>query len=245
MKSRWQKIPLGEIENYILYFGLIVIILLDFAGSFIPVIRNYLQDSIPTYIVILLVFRLLTKDIKELKQNLPISGSITVDFNTQIKSLFPENAQLKQLDILGTSTRKIYHALEDLNYHVDEVRILIHEQLPNKDNAINRWKIKQRKGIFGKIEIRSYSTFPVFYAIIVNQTKGCFGFFQPLHVTNLRDQLSAMQATGPYLISQNRVDQAMLNDIQDWFDELFEHHSKQVYKATLITNEIQADVNQS
>lgn len=229
-KKKW-ILNIDEIENFALYIGLGIVIFLDFISQFIPILSSYfVQSSAPFYLSTLLVFRILYKKISEIRTSTGLASSLGKDFNARISELIKAYPRMNTLDFLATNTRKFYHAIEDLEFYADTIRILIYEDTPEVENIVEQWKKLCDKGICKNFELRTYSTQPTFYGMIMNGKNGCFGFFNPNYMSNPKKNLGIMKISGPYLLQhKNPVEKAVLSDIEDWFNNVFEHHSKKIY----------------
>lgn len=233
-QERVRSFTIDEIENIALYLGLGIIIVLDFVSPFIPLLSTYFsKNSAPFYLATLLVFRILLKKIAEVRAATALPSSLGLDFNTQIRELVKTHPRVHSLDFLATNTRKFYHAIEDLEFYAETIRILIYEKTPDLENIVERWKALRENGICKNLDIRAYTITPTVYGMIIDGKDGCFGFFNPAYMVNPQVSLGIMQVTGPYLLMQaNPVERAILTDVQYWFNELFEHHAKKVYSSS-------------
>jgi hypothetical protein len=236
MGRKWRDISsltINEVENIALYFGLCVIIVLNFLIPFVPALNRYFsQSSVPFYLAILVITRILMKKMDEIRVILALPSAPTSDFNYEIRQLFKRHPKSRTIDILATNTRKFYHAMEDLQFYAGEIRILLYEQTPAMDSIVERWKALYERGICRKLEIRTYEFTPTFYGVSIDRKEGYFGFFDPAYMANPQVSLGLMQITGPYLLTKtNPMGRAILEDIQKWFDVAFKHHTKELYAS--------------
>ncbi len=151
-----------------------------------------------------------------------------LDLNSQIRDIVNSHPKLQYLDILAIDTRKSFPAFEDLNFYVDTIRILMHERVSDPQEVIKSWKTLQDRGTCKKLEVKIYSSTPTFYGILLDRKYGCFGFFEPQNSIMGEQAHKKALITGPYLLSQKTpLEEAIISDIQMWFDYLFENYSNE------------------
>jgi hypothetical protein len=228
-----KSVTLDQIEDIALYIGLSIVLILEFMSSFVTPLNNLLSEkTILLYALTIITFRILLKNIVKILSLLTSQTATNKEFNEEIRKLIKNRPRIKTLDFLATNTRKFYHAIEDLDFHVDHIRILIYERTPNIDNIIERWKTLEKKGVCKSFQIKTYNTTPTFYGMVIDKKDGCFGFFDPGYMTNPKEHLGVMLITGPYILSTNSpMGREILTDIQNWFDELFTKHAKELYSV--------------
>ena len=223
-----KKISFNQIENIALYFGVLILIILDLLSTYIPVLSSYFNsNSAPLYIVTLLVFRILFKQISELKKSLVPNHTDLSSFNDRMQFLIKRKNKFRSIDFFATSSRKFYHAIEDVDFYAEEIRILIYHKTPDLDRIKEMWEKLQERGKCKKITIKTYRINPTFYGLVINNEEGLFGFFEPNYLDNSSSEFNYMQIRQHYTLSKSIIrDQQIVLDIRLWFNKIFDSHSE-------------------
>jgi len=221
------ELTLAEVEDIAIYVGLGVVLLAEFLSGVLGSVRNIIgTSSAPSYVLGLLALRLVVKKLNILNSNLVGPPIPPRDFNQHIRHLLRNNPRVNRIDILATNSRKFYHAIEDLTFYSDEIRILLYEKTPDLPAISERWRLWQIQGRCSRLSMRTYSYTPTFYGISIDKQEGYFGFFDPQYMANPDENVGHMQISGPYPLSiDSPLTRYILNDIQRWFDITFEQHS--------------------
>jgi hypothetical protein len=180
------------------------------------------------------LFRVLIKKIDDLRGSLVPDTDLSSSFNHQVGELIQKKPALDTLDILATDTKNFYHALVDLHFHADQIRILLYSRTSGIDDIIKEWMdLKSNCKICNELTIRTYDTSPTFYGMIMNKSDGCFGFFYPNYVANPALSLKK-RSTGPYILDHHSpMGMKILQDMSVWFDQAFEANSKLIYSTSV------------
>lgn len=232
--SEW---TLEELEDLAIYIGLGLLVSLEFLSNVLPAVQTVVgPSSVPTYALGLLALRLLVKKLIRLERRFAPPDAELGDFNQNVRHLFRDHPRPHRIDILATNTRKFYHAIEDLAFYADEIRILLYENTPGLDTIAARWKLWHEQGRCGRLLMRTYPYTPTFYGMCIDRQDGAFGFFDPDYMADPTAPAGPMQVSGPHLVSRDSpVTRDILDDVQRWFDVTFQYHSHELLSCPSAT----------
>jgi hypothetical protein len=231
-RNRFLSRTISDLEDNCLFFALVLVLVFYAVVNLVPWFGvTFPQVLVPTSVAIfLLVSRILAKKMEGIRSILVATDDPLSGLGDEIRRILKRHPGSRTIDILATNAGKFYNAMDDAGFHAHEVRILIYERAPGLDAIIERWKTLQEKKIIGKLEINTYAFTPMFYGIVVDREDGCFGFFTPKYMAGPQTNLGTAHITGPYSLGgANPVRQAILDDLQSWFDVAFECHSTNLF----------------
>jgi hypothetical protein len=155
--------------------------------------------------------------------------------NHQIGELIKRKPALDTLDILATDTTNFYHALADLHFHADRIRILLYSKTRGLEDIIDQWvELKTDGKICNELYVRAYDMSPNFYGMIMDRSDGCFGFFYPKYAADPTQNIKR-RSMSPYVLDQqNPMEMKILQDMSTWFDQTFESNSSLVYPSSVV-----------
>jgi hypothetical protein len=236
-----KSIDLDQLEDVGLYFVLVIIFVLQIVDSIdtdniiLPQLDLSTWSTLLTFIFFFSLFRVLIKKIDDLRGAFIHDIDLNASLNHQVGELIKKKPALDTLDILAADTTNFYHALVDLHFHANQIRILLYSKTSGVEDIIAQWvNLKNDGGICNELIIRAYDISPTFYGMIMDRSDGCFGFFHPKYVVNPALNFKG-RSTGPYVLDHHSpMGMKIVQDISDWFDQAFESHSKLVYSSQVL-----------
>lgn len=241
MKSKTAKlsksIDLDQLEDWALYLGLFLIFLLQLASSAgLKVIasENITLDAFLGIVFVGTLFRVLIKKIDDLRRLFVHDADMGSGLNHQIGELIKSKPALDTLDILATDTTNFYHALADLHFHADRIRILLYSKTRGMEDIVGQWvDLKTDGKVCNELYVRAYDMSPNFYGMIMDRSDGCFGFFYPGYAADPTQNIKRRSMSPLVLDNHNPTEMKMLQDMSAWFDQTFESSSSLVYTSTV------------
>lgn len=234
MGRKWRDIPpFDKLEDYALWFGLLAIIVLNLFSPFLPALDNYFSQNYTSLylIALLMVAKILLKKIEETRAIIDMQSTPTTDFNYEIRQLFKRHPKSGTIDILAADANKFYHAIKDLEFEANNIRILVYYNSGHLKRIPGQWDELYDDGKIGKkLEIKKYKVSPVVYSILIDGKEGLFGFFRPAHMKNGVMEDGQMKITGPYLIKKtNPAERQIIKGLQDRFDPEFKDYAEKFH----------------
>lgn len=232
------RLTIDEIENKALIIGLGLIILLNFLAPFIPGLDVYFSNNLSViYVSILLIARIIYKKLDEIHY-LFLRSDSSQDFNKITRQIFEKNPKSQIIDIFAYDGTKFFHSIEDLKLSTEKIRILLYNDIPELDKNLDLWKGLNNNGSCKQLIIKTYNFVSSFYSISIDLDDGYFGFFNPSYVVSPgksgipSNSYLKVQVTGPYpLTSTNPLDNAILEDLDAWFNDIFDNYSELLYDS--------------
>jgi hypothetical protein len=236
-----KSIDLDQLEDGGLYFVLFLIFVFQIISSIdtnhelIPKIDFGTWGILLIFFFFLTLFRVLIKKIDDLRGAFVHDIDLNASLNHQVGELIKKKPALATLDILATDTTNFYHALVDLHFHANQIRILLSSKTAGIDDIIAQWTDLKNDGkICNELIIRTYDLSPTLYGMIMDRSDGCFGFFYPKYVANPAPS-NNKRSTGPYVLDHHSpMEMKILQDMCVWFDQAFESHSRLVYSSLVL-----------
>jgi hypothetical protein len=233
-----KSIDLDQLEDVGLYFVLVLIFTLQIIASIDTENKILPQLDLATWSTLLIfiffssLFRVLIKKIDDLRGAFIHDADLSSSFNHQVGELIKKKPALDTLDILATDTTNFYHALVDLHFHANQIRILLYSKTSGVDDIIAQWvDLKNDGKICNELIIKTYDISPTLYGMIMDRSDGCFGFFYPKYVADPALNINK-RSTGPYVLDHHSpMGMKILQDLNTWFDQAFESHSRLVYSS--------------
>jgi hypothetical protein len=245
MKAKTAKpiksVDLDQLEDWALYFVLFLIFMfqivssIDADNTIFPQLDLDTWDTLLIFIFFSSLFRVLIKKIDDLRGAFVHDLDLGSSFNHQVGELIRKKPALETLDILAADTTNFYHALVDLRFHADQIRILLYSKTSGMEDIIAQWvDLKTEGRMCSELIIKTYDISPAFYGMIMDRSDGCFGFFSSKYVANPALNLKT-RSTGPYVLdSHSPVSMKILQDLCVWFDQAFESNSRLVYSSIVL-----------
>jgi hypothetical protein len=233
-----KSIDLDQLGYWTLYLVLLIALAFQIASSLFP--DAFSQPTLSmwetpfTLLFFSSLFGILIKKVDDLRGAFVHNADLGSSFNHQVGELIKEKPALDTLDILATDTMNFYHALADLHFHVDQIRVLLYSNNPEMKNIVTQWvDLKTDNKICNELIIRAYDMTPAFYGMILDKSTGCFGFFYPKYMANPAQSLKR-RSTGPYVLdNHDPMEMKILQDMSTWFDQTFESYSEYIYSSTI------------
>ena len=233
-----KSIDLDQLEDWVLYLGLVLLFLLQLAGSaglIFPSNENNPWGAFLSIAFVGALFRVLIKKIDDLRSSFVHDADVGSSLNHQISQLIKSKPALDTLDILATDTTNFYHALSDLHFHADRIRILLYSKTRGMEDIVEQWTdLKTDSKVCNELQIRSYDMSPNFYGMIMDKSDGCFGFFYPGYAVDPTQNIKRRSMSPLVLDNHNPTEMKMLQDISIWFDQTFESNSNLVYPLSVV-----------
>ncbi|MFZ5857386.1 MAG: hypothetical protein ACOYZ6_11195 [Chloroflexota bacterium] len=237
-----KSIDLDQLEDGGLYFVLVSIFALqiidsiDVNNTILPKLDLNTWSALLTFVFFFSLFRVLMKKVDDLRSSFVHDTDVGSSLNHQIGQLIKSKPALDTLDILATDTTNFYHALSDLHFHADRIRILLYSKTRGMEDIVGQWMdLKTESRVCNELLIRAYDMSPNFYGMIMDKSDGCFGFFYPGYAVDPTQNIKRRSMSPLVLDNHNPTEMKMLQDISIWFDQTFESSSSPVY-SSLVPN---------
>jgi hypothetical protein len=237
----WDRIKRGgptlsDIEDISLLIVLFLIMMFSLLAQFFPQLNIFFSNYLTLiYITILFTARIIYKKIDEV-HSLMFLRFPTRDFNALTRQIFERHPKSKTIDLFAYDGTKFFHAIEDLKFGTEEIRILLYKNSPDLKKILDLWERFNNIGSCRKLIIRTYEFNPSFYYISIDKNEGYFGFFNPAYVVSPGkgripfDSYLQVQITGPYPLARTSpIEGAILEDLRIWFDDVFDCHSEPLF----------------
>lgn len=236
MGRKWRDIspPFDKLEDYALWIGLLAIIVLNLFSPFLPALDKYFSQNFTSslyLIALLMIAKILLKKIKQIRVIMDQQSTPASNFNDEIRQLFERHPKSGTIDILAADANKFYHAIKDIEFKADEIRILVYYNSERIKHISGQWdELYDDRKIRQKLEIKKYKVSPVVYSILIDGKEGFFGFFRPTQLKNGSMADGQMKITGPYLLKKtNPGEREIIKDLQDRFDSEFKDYSEKFH----------------
>lgn len=234
-----KSIDLDQLEDWVLYLGLVLLFLLQLASSaglIIPSNENNTWEAFLSIAFVGALFRVLIKKIDDLRSSFVHDADVGSSLNHQIGQLIKSKPALDTLDILASDTTNFYHALTDLHFHADRIRILLYSKTRGMEDIVDQWvDLKTDGKVCNELHIRTYDMSPNFFGMIMDRSDGCFGFFYPGYAADPTQNIKRRSMSPLVLDNHNPTEMKMLQDMSIWFDQTFESSSSLVYSSLVST----------
>ena len=224
-------------EKPLIYFILIILVLIDILGKFFPSIKN-IPTSDP-FTIIFLILLLMFRYMDERFSRIILSPKVYDDFNSAMSEIFNNTTHIDKIDFFGSTGGLFQPTLSSRNIQVNRLRVLIRDpdsnqtyDFPNTiedQNALKErsklkildWIKMKEAGSIKNFEIKKYNFAPSFFAVIVNDKKGFWGFFRQ---GEIYPYFHVMQSR--VISNDSFYEKSVLNNIIKWYKDIFDNHAE-------------------
>lgn len=230
---------LRRIERPVIYFILVALVILEILSLFFQPVKDLTADKsmLLIFIILFLIFRYMAEHLEDISGKTPSLNQFN-EFNSAMDMLFKDLEYIEQVDFIGLSGGLFYPGIQSRRIKINKMRVLILNPDSNVELNITKSEKKQkdlknniitqqndREFFLGKsvtnLEVKVYDFEPLFFAVIVDKKKGFFGFFEPVDMPHTH--FNVMKC---FMLTQDtNYENSILDDLNKWFDKIFEKYS--------------------
>lgn len=235
------KDKLQRMELPIIYLIIITLIIFEAFALIFPPIKGLIADkgTLFIFIVLFLIFRYFVSKYETSNLN------YFKDFAGAMDKLFENSRLVKQVDFIGLEGGYFCPNMLARDIQVNQMRALIRNPSPDiiyhhpigddqkklkgriTDRFKGDWKSLDRNKVH-KLMLKVYNFDPSFFAVIVDKKMGIFGFFKPI------DKYHYFEVMDCFILTQNtEYEKEFLDDINEWFDQVFEHYAMPIENVSI------------